>query len=313
MISRRIIRTKVLQVLYAYQISSEKTINNAEKELHFSLKKTFDLYHLILQLPVEIVAYANSLIELRKKKHFPTNEDLNPNLRFVNNKIIRLLESNPKLNLYLSQTKVGWNNEPNIIKKIYKSLIESDLYQDYMNSSEQDFSKDKKFIELFLSEVILQEDDLLLLLEEQSIYWNDDLDFVISMVIKTIRKLNENKSSDLLPQYKDKEDMEFASGLFLKCMMNRSELREIVKQHTENWDIDRIAYIDQLIMEMAISEFLYFPSIPTKVTINEYIELSKYYSTNKSHNFINGILDKALKALKDDGKILKTGRGLIEE
>jgi len=313
MISRRIIRIKVLQVLYACQISSEKTIGNAEKELHFSLKKTFDLYHLILQLPVEIAAYAESLIELRKNKHFPTEEDLNPNLRFVNNSIIKQLESNQNLKEYLSRTKVGWNNDQDIVKRLYKSLIDSDLYKKYMNSPEQDFAKDKKLIELLLAEIVLQEEELLLLLEDQSIYWNDDLDFVISMVIKTIKKSNETQSSDLLPQYKDNDDMEFGSTLFLKCMMNRDELRKIVEQHTMNWDIDRIARVDQLIMEMAIAEFMYFPSIPTKVTINEYIELSKYYSTDKSHNFINGILDKALKALKEEGKIIKTGRGLIEE
>ena len=313
MISRRIIRTKVLQVSYACQISSEKTIGNAEKELHFSLKKTFDLYHLILQLPVEIAFYAESLIVLRKNKHIPTEEDLNPNLRFVNNEIIKLLGSNHNLNEYLKQTKVGWNNEQDIVKKLYKSLVESDLYKRYMNSPENDLARDKKFIEQLLSEIVLQEEELLLLLEEQSIYWNDDLDFVVSMVIKTIKKLDKTQSSNLLPQYKNKDDMEFGSMLFLKCMANHVLLRKIVEQHTMNWDIDRIACIDQLIMEMAIAEFLYFPSIPTKVTINEYIELSKYYSTDKSHNFINGILDKALKALKEEGKVKKTGRGLIEE
>ncbi len=316
MISRRIIRIKVLQVLYAYYTSPDKSINNTEKELFFSIQKTYDLYHYILQLPVELANHANSLIELRKKKHFPTEEDLNPNRRFVNNQVIDHLRSNKSLNKYLEQSKLGWHDEPELVRKLYNSMLETDFYAEYMSSPEQPgYADDRKLLELLFGEVILQSDDLNLLLEEKSIYWNDDLDFVISMIIKTIKKFKEFGDSDqaLLPFFKDEEDREFAKNLFRKSILNHQELKKIVERHTVNWDIERIAFIDNMILELAMVEFLYFPSIPTKVTLNEYIELSKYYSTQKSRNFINGILDKSLKALKKEDKIVKIGRGLIGE
>jgi N utilization substance protein B len=210
---------------------------------------------------------------------------------------------------------MSWANEPELIKKLYNEMIETDFYKSYMNDEEHSYAADKKVVELLFSEVILQSEDLIHILEEQSIYWNDDVDFVVSMIIKTFKKFKEFSSERqaLLPMFKDAEDHEYAKDLFRKTTVNHKELRELVEKYTVNWDVDRIAFIDELILEMAMSEFLYFPSIPTKVTLNEYIELSKYYSTQKSRNFINGILDKALKALKKDNKIVKAGRGLIGE
>ncbi|HKJ42565.1 MAG TPA: transcription antitermination factor NusB [Sunxiuqinia sp.] len=315
MISRRIIRIKVLQVLYAFNTSPDKSINNTEKELFFSIQKTYDLYHFLLDLVVQINKHAEAVIELRKKKHFPTEEDLNPNTRFIRNQLIYQLSTNDSLNKYLEQSKLSWVNEPELIKKLYNALIETDFYKNYLNDKEQSYSADKKVVELLFSEVILQSEDLFHILEEQSIYWNDDVDFVVSMIIKTFKKFKEFSSERqaLLPMFKDDEDHQYAKDLFRKTTINHKDLRELVEKYTVNWDVDRIAFIDELILEMAMSEFLYFPSIPTKVTLNEYIELSKYYSTQKSRNFINGILDKALKALKKDNKIVKAGRGLIGE
>ncbi|MDD4191147.1 MAG: transcription antitermination factor NusB [Mangrovibacterium sp.] len=316
MISRRIIRIKVLQVLYAYYTSPDKSINLTEKELFFSIQKTYDLYHYILQLPVELANHAHALIELRRKKHFPTEEDLNPNFRFVNNQVIFQLRSNKSLNNYLDQSKMSWHDEPELVRRLYNTLLETDFYAEYMSVPEQPgYADDRKLLELLFGEVILQSDDLNLLLEEKSIYWNDDLDFVTSMIIKTLKKFKEFSDSTqaLLPFFKDEEDREFAKNLFRKSILNHQEIKKIVEQHTVNWDVERIAFIDNMILELAIVEFLYFPSIPTKVTLNEYIELSKYYSTQKSRNFINGILDKSLKALKKEDKVIKTGRGLIGE
>lgn len=315
MISRRIIRIKVLQVLYAFYTSPEKSINNSEKELIFSVQKTYDLYHHLLQLVIEIADQANSIIELRKKKHFPTEADLNPNTRFVNNHLIYQLRTNNALTKQLDQSKLSWSNEPELIKKLYNALVESDFYQQYMEKAESNYQDDKKVIELLFAEIILQSEDLISILEEESIYWNDDVDFVVSMIIKTIKKFKEysNENSNLMPKFKDEEDQDFLKNLFRKCAVNHDDLKKTVEAHTVNWDVERIAFLDNLIMEMAIAEFLYFPSIPTKVSLNEYIELSKYYSTQKSRNFINGILDKALKALKQDDKIKKAGRGLIGE
>jgi N utilization substance protein B len=315
MISRRIIRTKVLQVLYAFYTSPERSINPTEKELFFSIQKTYDLYHHLFQLVVEIADHANSIIELRKKKHFPTEEDLNPNTRFISNHLIYQLRNNKALLKNLEQSKLSWSNEPELIKKLYTALVNADFYNDYMKKPERTYADDKKVIELLFAEVVLQSEELVSILEEESIYWNDDIDFVISMIIKTIKKFKEfsNENSALMPLFKDDEDEDFTKNLFRKSVLNHDELKKIVEQHTENWDVERIAFLDNLIMEMAIAEFLYFPSIPTKVSLNEYIELSKYYSTQKSRNFINGILDKALKALKKEERVKKAGRGLIGE
>ena len=314
MISRRIIRIKVLQVLYAFYTASERSLNNTEKELFFSLKKTYDLYHFLFVLPVEIANHAQKIIDLRKKKHIPTEEDLNPKLRFVQNSVIRQIRENNELNNYLEASKLNWVDEEELIKKFYLSLLDSDFYKEYIAAEEINYKEELKLIELLFSEIILQSEELAHLLEEKSIYWNDDIDFVTSMIIKTIRKFKSytREGQSLMSFFRDEEDRQYAKDLFRKAVLNHDELRDLVGKYTENWDIDRIAFMDKMILEMAITEFLYFPSIPTKVTLNEYIELSKYYSTQKSRNFINGILDKTLKALQQEQKIIKAGRGLME-
>lgn len=315
MISRRIIRTKVLQVLYAYYSSEEQSINNTEKELFFCVQKTYDLYHYLLALVIEIADYAEQRIELKRNKHQPTQEDLHPNTKFISNQLISQLRNNRHLNAYLNQKKLSWANHPELIKELYLFMTESEFYSEYMEDKTRSFMDDRKFIEKLFNKIILVSEDLYEVLEEQSIYWNDDVEFVISMIVKSLKKFNELSDSDqsLMPMYKDQEDRDFTKDLFRKAIINHDEIRELVKEHSKNWDVERIAFMDVLIMQLAISEFLHFPSIPTKVTMNEYIELSKYYSTEKSRNFINGILDKTLKDLRKDGKVNKLGRGLIGE
>jgi len=315
MISRRIIRIKVLQILYAFFTSPETSINNTEKELFFSLQKTYDLYHYLISLVIEIEKFAEDRIGLGLKKHRPTSADLTPNTRFVNNQLIHQLKTNISLTKYLESAKLSWINEDELIRKLYLSLIEQEFYHEYMSAEQNSYADDRKLVEDIFKYMILDNEDIELLLEEQSIYWNDDLDFVVSMILKTFKKFKEfsDDNQALLPMYKDEEDRQFAKDLYRKVVLNHSDNVVLIKQHTVNWDIERIAFIDNLILELALSEFLYFPSIPTKVTMNEYIELSKYYSTEKSRNFINGILDKALKDLKKANKILKAGRGLIGE
>lgn len=302
-------------MLYAYYSSEEKSINNTEKELFFCVQKSYDLYHYLLTLVIEIADYAESRIELKKNKHQPTEEDLHPNTKFVSNLLIQQLRTNRQLNAYINQKKLSWVNHPELIKELYLFMTESDIYSEYMESSTRSFLEDRKFIEKLFNKIILISEDLYLVLEEQSIYWNDDIEFVISMIIKSLKRFNELSDSDqsLMPLYKDQEDRNFTKDLVRKSIINHDELRELIKEHSKNWDVDRIAFMDVLIMQLAITEFLYFPSIPTKVTMNEYIELSKFYSTEKSRNFINGILDKTLKDLKKEGKINKLGRGLIGE
>ncbi|MDX8339152.1 transcription antitermination factor NusB [Draconibacterium sp. IB214405] len=315
MISRRIIRTKVLQVLYAYYSTDEKSINNTEKELFFCIHKAYDLYHYLFSLVTEIADYAEGRIEIRRNKHQPTHEDLNPNTKFITNQVIHQLRNNNKLNTYLDQKKLSWKDHPELIKELYLMMIESDIYAEYMADASRSYLNDRKFIEKLFNKIILVSEDLYMVLEEQSIYWNDDVEFVISMISKTLKRFNELSDSDqsLMPMYKDQEDRDFTKDLLRKAIINHDELRELIKEHSRNWDVERIAFMDILIMQLAITEFLYFPTIPTKVTLNEYIELSKFYSTEKSRNFINGILDKTLKDLKRTEKISKEGRGLIGE
>jgi transcription antitermination protein NusB len=315
MISRRIIRIKVMQSLYAFHSSSDQTINLAEKELFFSINKSHDLYHILLQLLVEIRNFALNKIEQNLIKKIPSPEDLNPNLKFVQNEILVKLSENEALQKYLAQSKQSWINNPELIRKLYNELAESEVFENYMSNTVNSFSEDRNLIEYFLTNILALSDDLYSLLEEQSIYWNDDVEFVVSMMIKTLKKfkLSTDSSKALLPLFKDEEDLEFTKTLFRKSILNSKEYREIIKKHLRNWELDRVAFIDVLIMEMALCEFINFPSIPPKVSLNEYIDLARFYSTEKSRTFINGILDKILKSLKDEGKISKTGRGLIGE
>ena len=315
MISRRIIRTKTLQVLYAYYSSEEKSINTFEKELFFCIQKTYDLYYYLFALVFEIADYAENLIEIRRNRHQPTYEDLNSNTRFISNRVILQLRQNKQIDAYLKQRKLSWAGYPELIKDLYNFMIEADFYNEFMTDSTDSFLNDRKFLEKLFNKIILVTEDLYVVLEDQSIYWNDDVEFVISMISKTLKKFNEQSDSEqrLMPMFKDQEDRDFAKDLLRKAIINHDELREMIKENSKNWDVERIAFMDILVMQLAIAEFLYFPSIPTKVTLNEYIELSKYYSTDKSRNFINGILDKTLKDLKTSGKIVKTGRGLVGE
>lgn len=305
----------MLQVLYAYYSSEERSLNNTEKELFFCIHKSYDLYHYLLSLVTEIADYAESRIELKQNKHLPTQEDLNPNTKFVNNLFIQQLRKNRQLNAYLNQTKLSWVNHRELIKELFLIMTESEMYEAYINTEPQSYMDDRKFIEKMFNKIFLVSEELYEVLEEQSIYWNDDIEFVIAVIIKTVKRFNESSDSDqkLMPLYKDDEDRDFARDLLRKAIINHDELQALIKVHSSNWDVERIAFMDILMMQLALAEFLYFPSIPTKVTMNEYIELSKFYSTEKSRNFINGILDKTLKDLKKEDKIKKTGRGLVGE
>ncbi len=315
MISRRTIRIKVLQILYAYYSTSDKSISVTEKELNFSLAKSYDLYYFLMALLLEIADFATRRIDTNLSRRVPTFEDLHPNTRFVDNQVIHLLRNNRRLKAYLNQSKLSWVNHPELIKELYAFLAESEFFREYIAAPSLTFQDERKFVEKIFQNIILVSEDLHIVLEEESIYWNDDIDLIVAMIMKTLKNFDENSDENqpLLPKYKDAEDEEFARDLFRKSIINHDELRNMIDLHSSNWDLERIAFMDILIMQLALTEFLYFPSIPTKVTLNEYIELSKYYSTDKSRNFINGILDKALKELKMSKQVVKTGRGLIGE
>jgi N utilization substance protein B len=315
MISRRLLRIKVLQVLYAYYTSEPKDLSISEKELHFSINKAFELYNYLLILILDISRYAESRIEIAKNKRIPTISDLNPNVRFIENKLIAQIRDNLQLNKYVSTQHISWLKYPELIKELYIKLIESEIYQNYMSIEISDYPVDKKIVSDFYSEILLPNEFFQHVLEEQSIYWNDDLEFVVSMIQKTIKRYSENDGSEkgLLKLYKSKEDRDFIVELFRKSVAMRSLCLKLIEETANNWDLERIAVMDILIMQLAITEFLEFPSIPTKVTLNEYLDIAKYYSTEKSNIFINGVLDKILTQMRTENKINKSGRGLIGE
>ena len=321
MISRRQLRIKALQILYAYYKTGSSDIAKAEKGLLFSINKAYDLYHYIFILIIDIANLAESRIELSKKKLKPTAEDLNPNTRFINSNLLDQIRNTEQLNRYINAKKLNWANYPELIKDLFNSIQKNEDYLEFMNAETVNFSDEKKLFVSILTNVVYPNESLESVLEEQSIYWTDDLEYIISMVIKTLKKYRENGSAHdpLLDLFKNAdnskipEDKQFVIDLLRKTILSKDSYVEFIKSNTKNWDLDRIAFMDILIMQMAICEFINFPSIPTKVTLNEYLEISKLYSTNKSSVFINGVLDKIVMQLRKENMIKKTGRGLIGE
>jgi len=315
MISRRQLRIKALQTLYAYYKTGGEDMDRSEKELHFNIEKAYTLYQYLLLLLIDLVMYAESRIELARNKRIPTQEDLHPNTRFIENRFIGQLRNNDHLLKYVASNKLNWANYPELIREIYNLLIDSEEYKIYMAAGSNGYHDDKKLVTFIYTHLVFPNELLGSILEEQSIYWNDDLEFITSMIVKTIKKYKEEDGSEkpLMQLYKNQEDRDFVVELFRRSILHREEYVGYIKENTRNWDLDRIAFMDILIMQMAIAELVGFPSIPTKVTLNEYLDISKFYSTSKSNVFINGVLDKVVIQMKEERKIVKTGRGLIGE
>jgi N utilization substance protein B len=305
-----------MQSLYAYyKNSGTASINDIEKELFFSINKAYDLYHYLLILLIDIANLAEKRLDVARNKKLPSAEDLNPNRKFVDNKVIAALRVNNQLIRYIEVNRLSWVNHPEIIKGLLDTINESEIYKKYMQSNEESFSADKKFISTIYTHILATYEPLYSVLEEQSIFWNDEVEFIISSIVKTVKKLKEtNPENAILPElYKNDEDKDFTKNLFRKVILNWDKYEEYVKQFSKNWDLERIAFMDIILINMAIAEVLDFESIPVKVSFNEYIELSKYYSTNRSNVFINGILDKIINHLRSNNLIKKSGRGLIGE
>ena len=315
MISRRLLRIKVLQVLYAYFKVQSNAIGKAEKELAFSINKAYDLYHYLLLLPVEVVAVAEEKINARRNRRRPTEEDLNPNTRFIENPIIKQLAENEHLLKYTSLKKLSWVNHPELIKNLYNDIIQSEMYKEYMSAKEVGYDGHKTFLIDIFSEFIAPSEFLHQLLEEMSIYWNDDAEFILHMIVKTVQKyrIAHKPGKALMTLYKNEEDADFAKQLFRKSVVEFKENQDVIHKFTQNWELERVAFMDQLIIAQALTEITNFPSIPVKVSFNEYIEIAKYYSTEKSSVYINGMLDKIIAHLRNEKKVLKAGRGLVGE
>lgn len=312
MISRRLIRIKIVQVLYSHISNEDVSLQATEKEYHLSVKKTYDLYHYFLFLLVKVADYANDRMDIARNKILPTREDLNPNTRLVDNPIIHMLRNSRGLTNYIAENKLSWADNPEIIKKLYQKITESEYYNKYMSERDTNFTKDKEFVTNVFTFEFEGWELLYQLLEEQSIFWNDDIEFVLGMILKTIENFKENRlEAKLMPIYKNDEDRDFGIKLLRKSVLNYSTYRELIDKYTKNWEVERIAAMDILIMVVAITEIMEFPSIPIKVTLNEYIDIARFYSTAKSNEFVNGILDKIVIDLQSENKIVKTGRGLM--
>ena len=307
MINRVLLRIKIIQILYSFYKSEGKSLPIAEKELFYSIEKTYDLYFHLLQLSIEITRFAENRIESKRNKLRPTEEDLNPNTRFIDNTFIAQLTKNVHFNEYLKKHKLSWVNHPEIIKELFEEISATEFYAEYMKAPSVDYTHDKDIWRKIYKKVILQSEELDNSLEDQSIYWVDDVEMVISFIIKTIKRFDFESGEDqsLLPMFKDEEDAEFARKLLRGVVTNGTEYREMIDLNTKNWEIDRIAFMDILIMEVALAELLYFPTIPINVTLNEYIEIAKNYSTEKSGTFVNGVLDNIVGTLKKENKLIK--------
>lgn len=313
MISRRVLRTKALQTLYAHFQAEDRSIAKAEKEMLHSINKSYELFHLLMLIPIELVKYANNKIETALQRLAPSYEDLHPNMRFVNNRAIAAFSQSEIFHDQVRSLGVSWSNSPEVVKNLYAGLLEWDEFKAYMEADDNSFDADKQFLIKFFDRFLKNEETLYLNLEEQSIYWNDEIEFLISITIKTIKDLKSGSPAEIPTLFRNEDDRDFALRLLRKAIANHTDHFKLIEKLANNWDVERIAYLDMLIMSLAITEFIEFPSVPVKVSLNEYIELAKSYSTARSGLFVNGILDKAIEQLRTDGVIKKSGRGLIDE
>lgn len=312
MINRRHIRVKVMQSVYAMQQSLNDDVIKEEKFLKQSILKMFDLYVLNIQLIVEVKKLAAKKIELSKKKILATKEELQPNTKFINNQLIRVLEQSVSLDGYVELNKIDhWSLDTEYLKIVFDELQKSSLYKTYLNSETTSFQADKSFVIDFFKKIIAPNEKLADYFEDKMISWVDDIPFVNTWIVKSLSKQKEGKIFVLDSLYKDHDDKQFVSDLFRKTVLKHQDYDQDIADQTPNWETDRIADIDMILIKMAITEFLNFPSIPTKVTINEFIEIAKDYSTEKSSYFINGVLDKLSKEYTKQNKINKIGRGLL--
>ena len=312
MINRRHIRVKVMQSVYAMQHSNSDDLVKEEKFLKHSIQKMFDLYVLNLQLLVEVQKLARKKIELAKKKILATKEDLNPNTKFVNNRLLNLLTESVSLEGYLELNKLNfWDLDDEYVRIIWEELQQSTLFNKYMNTTEDSYNVDRAFVIDFFRDIVAPNEKLAEYYEDKMISWVDDIPFVNTWVIKSLNKQKPNNPFILGSLYKDDDDKRFVSDLLNKTMLHHHKYDEDIVSKTPNWEADRIADIDMILIKMAISEFLHFPSIPARVTINEYIELAKDYSTSNSGQFVNGVLDKLSKDYLNSKRMVKIGRGLL--
>jgi N utilization substance protein B len=306
MINREIIRIKIVQLTYAYYQNGNKNIDAAEKELFFSLSKAYDLYNYLLSLMVAVSKEARRRLEVLQGRAEREGTPM-PSTRFAYNRFAVQLEENRQLQEFTETQKKTWNDEPEFVGRLLEQIQDSQIYKDYMESDEDSYAADREVWRKIYRTLIQENEDLDQLLEEQSLYWNDDKEIVDTFVLKTIKRFEEQngKNQELLPEYDSEEDKDFARKLFRATIMNADEYQRYMSEASRNWDFSRLAYMDVVIMQIAIAEMLSFPSIPVSVSINEYVDIAKLYSTLKSGGYINGMLDAIARHLIHTGRLMK--------
>ena len=301
-----------MQSVYAMIKSYDDDVLKEEKFIKYSIKRMFDLYVLLLDLLVEVQKLAEEKQEISKKKYLATEEDLSPNRKFVENKLIKKIAESSSLTLYKeAQNLDNWSKDDEYIKIIWDLLQNSDIFSEYLISSDDSFNSDKDFVVTFFKEIVAPNSKLAEYFEGENITWVDDIPFVNTWVVRSLTKQKSANAFKLGSLYKNQDDQDFVTDLFKKVILNHHSFENDIKIHTPNWETDRIADIDMILIKMGVCEFLNFPFIPTKVSINEYIEIAKDYSSEKSGYFVNGVLDKLSREFLKDKKIVKVGRGLL--
>lgn len=317
MLNRRYLRIKILQALYAWYQQEGNDLQKSEREIQKSINQVYDLYFYMLLLVEDVFDSAQDLIETKKGKILATQADLNPNLHFVENKAFAKIINNEEYRRAIDTRKLSWELDSDNVRKLYRQIESSDLYKKYMEKEEDTFKNDKSFLIKMYEEFFVDNSIFEQIIEEKSMYWSIDLEVVHIAIVKTFQKLKDRHTpiDSILPQlYKDKEeDIKFMRELLRKTLRFDEEYADLIGKQISNWEVDRLAQIDIIFMKMALCEFEHFPSIPIKVSMNEYIDLSKFFSTPRSKGFINGVLDKIVLKWKSEGRIRKSGRGLIEQ
>ena len=309
MINRELIRLKVVQLVYAFYQNDGKTLDVAEKELKFSLSKAYELYKYLLTILVDLKAYGERRAEssaARAERLGTKIGGLSPDRQFADNKFLVQLADNKALGEY-REKKQEWPEEPAFVKTLYTTMIESELYQNYLTKEDFSYEADRELIRKLYKTYVCNNEDFDSLLEEHSLYWNDDKEIVDSFVMKTIKRFKEDSTAEqeLLPDYAAVEDKNFAGTLFVETLKRAQEVRQLIRENSKNWEFNRLAFMDVIIMQIALAEILTFPQIPLSVTFNEYLDIAKIYSTPKSAGYINGLLDHVVKSLKKKGELMK--------
>ena len=312
MLSRRVLRTKVVKAVYAHTQCEDMTPVASEKNLVLSIDRAYDLYFHLLALVPEIAEYAAERIRIGENKKLPTYDDLHPNRKFIENKVVARLAEDEGLQAELKSRKLSWANHRDLIVALYNALIRQTFYQKYMQSEERSFRQDAQLVSDIYMTRLEEFEPLESALEEQSVLWNDDLGFLLTMVSRTILSMRESHEAiKMLPQFKSEDDLDYAKSLLRNSIASYDRISLLLDNAMNNWDIERVALMDKIILVTAIAEAENFPSIPVRVTMNEYIDIAKCYSTESSGGFINGLLDKIIARLTDEGKIVKSGKGLL--